>query len=106
MGNIILEYGYCKKKEGDTLGIFSLHGVSRSIEEPERVDSVIQLSSLLQLVAGRKVHSIEGIQRAGKDCYIKAVLLSLLLLSSLKNASRWKYVPVTFFPCIPSPTGN
>lgn len=97
------EYGYCKEKEGDTLGILFLHGVSRSVQEPERVDI---MSSPMQLVAGRQINSVGGIQRAGKDCYIKAVLLSLLLCSSKKNASRWKCVPVTFFPCIPSPTGN
>lgn len=96
------EYGSCKEKEGGTLGLFSLHGVSRGIQEPERADII---SSPLQLVAGRKIHSTEGIQRAGKDCCIKVVLLSLLLLSNQKNA-RCRYVPVTFFSCIPSPTGN
>lgn len=101
--NIMPGYGCCKDKEGNTLGIFSLHGVSRSTQEPERIYII---SSPLRLLVGRKIHSVGVIQRAGKDCYVKAVLLSLLLLSSQKNASRWKYVPVTFFSCIPSPTGN
>jgi len=58
-------------------------------------------------VAGRQIHSTGGIQRAEEGgCYGRAGLLSLLLPSNQGKESRWKCVPVTFFSCIPSLTGN
>lgn len=92
-----------REGRGHTWYLF-LPGVSRSVWEPEGVEII---SSPLQLVAGRQSHSIGGIQRAeGEGCYVRASLLSLLLPNSQKKASRWKCVPMTFFSCIPSPTGN